>query len=79
MNVGFEVMMVRDLAGKFGGRKTFIEILESIVPEFYEQVGQHLRSWVPPPPKLKAKPTADTEGDTSRPTAASGPKAANLK
>ncbi len=48
----FDVVMVRDLAGKFTGRRTFIEHLEAIVPSYYEQVGQHLRAWVPPPPKL---------------------------
>ncbi len=51
----FEVIMVRDLAGKFSGSKTFIEHLESVVPDYYEQVGQHLRVWVAPPPKLVEK------------------------
>lgn len=50
--VAFEVTMVRDLAGKFSGAKTFIERLEEFVPEYYENVGQHLRAWVAPPPKL---------------------------
>ena len=49
----FEVLMVKDLAGKFSGRAKFIEHVENIVPEFYEQVAQHLRTWVPPPPKIK--------------------------
>ncbi len=40
----FEVIMVRDLAGKFSGSKTFIERLEATVPDYYEQVGQHLRA-----------------------------------
>jgi hypothetical protein len=48
----FDVVMFRDLAGKFGGPRTFIEHLEEIVPIYYEQVGQHLRTWVAPPPKL---------------------------
>lgn len=49
----FEVLMIKDLAGKFSGRVTFIEHVEHIVPEFYEQVAQYLRAWVPPPPKIK--------------------------
>jgi hypothetical protein len=49
----FEVLLVRDLAGKFSGAKTFIEALEEAVPHFYEQVGQHLRPYVATPPKLK--------------------------
>ena len=51
----FQILVVRDLAGKFSGRRTFIEALETIVPEFYEQVGQHLRAWVPRPPKIEAR------------------------
>lgn len=49
----FEVIMVSELGGKFGGTKTFIEKLEQVVPKYYEQIGQHLRAWVPSPPKLE--------------------------
>ena len=60
--VAFEVLMVRDLAGRFSGRKTFVEALESVVPEFYQRVGQQLRTWVPPPPRLEPrKPDAESE------------------
>ncbi len=52
---GFEVIMVRDLAGKFSGSRTFIEHLETAVPEYYENVGQHLRAWVAQPPKMVEK------------------------
>lgn len=48
----FEVIMVRDLAGKFSGSRTFIEELETTVPKYYEQIGQHVRAWVPQPPTL---------------------------
>lgn len=58
----FEVLLIRDLAGKFGGTKLFIEQLEEAVPYFYEQVGQHLRAYVPPPPPLrKAETAADSD------------------
>lgn len=53
--VGFEVMLIHDMAGKFSGAKTFIEQLEDAVPRFYKDVGQHLRAYVPPPPKLKPR------------------------
>ena len=59
--IGFEVLLVRDLAGKFSGRRTFIELLEATVPDFYKQVGQHLRAWVPPPPKYEPQTIADEE------------------
>ena len=60
----FEALMVRDLAGKFTGSKIFVERLEAFVPEFYERIGQHLRAWVPPPPKIveenKPAPSQDS-------------------
>ena len=58
----FEVLLIRDLAGKFGGSKVFIEELEEAVPYFYEQVGQYLRAYVaPPPPLRKAAGAAETD------------------
>lgn len=59
----FEVLMVKDLAGKFSGARSFVEHLERIVPEFYDQVGQHLRAWRPAPPKprTEARPSGDGE------------------
>lgn len=53
----FEVLLIVDIAGRFAGSRTFIEHLEQIVPRFYEQVGQHLRAYVPAPPK--PRPTND--------------------
>lgn len=49
---GFEIVMIRDIGGRFPGRRTFIEELEKLVPNFYEEVGQHLRAWSPPPPTI---------------------------
>ena len=49
----FEVSIVKDLAGRFSGRKTFVEDLEKLVPEFYERIGQRLRPWTPPPPPIE--------------------------
>ena len=63
----FEVVMIRDLAGRFSGRRTFIEDLESLIPEFYDRIGQKLRPWAPPPPPIdRCDPIKDTETvDTS--------------
>ena len=47
----FEVLLVAETGKRFAGRRTFIEDLESIVPVFYDLVGQHLRAWQPTPPK----------------------------
>lgn len=58
----FEIVIVQDLAGRFSRRKTFIEDLEKLVPEFYERIGQHLRPWIPPPPKIdKRDPVRGTD------------------
>jgi hypothetical protein len=55
----FKVMMVRDIAGRFSGNRTFIEELENLVPEFYENVGQHLETFRPKPPQLKPEKQAE--------------------
>lgn len=65
----FDVMLIRDLAGKFSGRKTFLEEVESTLPYFYEQVGQHLRAYVAKPPKVSkdaANPDQDIDEDARR-------------
>lgn len=54
------MLLIRDLAGKFSGSRTFIELLEQAVPYFYEQVGEKLRAYVAPPPKLQ-RPQGDGE------------------
>ena len=49
---GFEVLWVADLGRRFEQRKTFLDEVEKAVPAFYETVGQHLRAWQAPAPKL---------------------------
>jgi hypothetical protein len=63
----FEVVLIRDLAGKFAGPKTFIEHLEEAVPSFYKTVGENLRPYVAPPPKISNE---DDELKTPDPMAA---------
>ncbi len=55
----FEVMMIKDLAGKFSGRNTFIEAVENTVTSFYEIAGQNLQSWTPEAPKIKKSQSDD--------------------
>lgn len=59
----FEVFYMVDLAGRFSGSKVFIDELESAVPLFYEQVGQRLRAWVAPPPKISRRDPVVEEHD----------------
>jgi hypothetical protein len=49
----FEVILVRDLAGKFSGPKTFVDELNKVVPEFYGRIGEHLKAWQAKPPQIK--------------------------
>jgi len=52
----FEVLLVEANPKRFIGRRSFIEDVETVVPLFYDLVGQHLRAWQPPPPKpVKAR------------------------
>lgn len=48
----FDVMLCRDLAGKFAGRQTFIQEVEATVKDFYGNVGQYLEAWTPAAPKI---------------------------
>ncbi|MFL1482735.1 hypothetical protein [Marinobacter sp. LN3S78] len=57
----FEVVYSLDLAGKFGGRKVFIEELEKAVPHFYQEAGQWLRAWTPPAPKIQRERAPEQE------------------
>jgi len=49
----FEVVFARDLGARFAQRKNFIVEIEQALPDFYEQVGQHLKAWQPTAPKIK--------------------------
>lgn len=51
----FEVVRFVDLAGKFSAPKVFVEEALKLLPSFYNDVGQHLKAWVAPPPKVKKK------------------------
>ncbi len=51
----FDVRMVGDFKANFSSPRKFIEIIEGFVPAYYEKIGQHLRAWVPTPPKLKER------------------------
>jgi hypothetical protein len=57
----FDVLLVRDLGARFAQRRNFIAELAITVPQFYDQVGQHLRAWQPTAPRLpeaKAEPAS---------------------
>lgn len=49
----FEICMIRQLGKRFGQQKNFIGDLERLVSDFYEAVGQHLRAYQPPAPRVR--------------------------
>lgn len=61
----FEVVFARDLAGRFSQRRNFIVDLEEAIPDFYEQVGQHLKAWQPQAPKIKEDRSAPVDVGTA--------------
>ncbi len=62
----FEVLMTRHDSRRFASPGAFVDDLEALVPEFYEQVGQHLRQWVPAAPPIDKRVSAAeaNPGDT---------------
>ncbi|WP_029042005.1 hypothetical protein [Cucumibacter marinus] len=62
----FEVLMIETLGKRFSGRRTFIEDLECVVPDFYDMAGQHLRAWQasPPRPLKSSRDEAEPSGET---------------
>lgn len=48
-----EVCMIRRLGGRFGQRKNFITDIEQLAPTFYETIGQHLRAYQAPAPRVR--------------------------
>ena len=59
----FEVRLVTPLGRRMDGQKTFVQALEKHVPEFYTQVGQHLRPWVPRAPAVDSGKDGEREDD----------------
>lgn len=80
----FEVRLISDLGRRMEGPRSFIQALEKHVPDFYTEVGQYLRPWVPSAPRVATqpeqiaenKPHGGTEVATSRREDAGGGRAA---
>ena len=60
----FEVKLISDLGRKMVGPKTFVQALEKHVPDFYTQVGQYLRPWVPSAPRVATQQEAQQNAET---------------
>lgn len=57
----FEIIRMIDTKSRIGSRP-FVEELATILPNFYRDVGQHLKAWVPPAPKVKPTGEKGKEG-----------------
>lgn len=62
----FEVVLTRDLAGRFAMSQKFIEELEAAVPAFYDAAMQYLKAWQAPPPKPVAQKAEDASQENDR-------------
>ena len=50
--LSFDVLLVRDLGGRFAQRKLFVSELIKAAAEFYNNVGGYLTAWQAKPPKI---------------------------
>lgn len=48
-----EVALIRQTGGRFPQMRNFIEDIELLVPGFYNDIGAHLKAWVPKAPKAR--------------------------
>lgn len=55
-----EVLLTVDDGRRFRGPRTFIQLLEQAVPDFYHRVGQHLSAWQPAAPPIKEERPKET-------------------
>ncbi len=63
----FEVIIQRELSGKFRSRKQFVTSLEKLVDDYYREVGQHLRAWQPSPAQVEQqRAVANSEGASGK-------------
>ena len=70
--VAIEVLMATEDGRRFRGRKTFIQMLEDAVPEFYDRIGQNLKPWEPPAPRIRDDVGNDAVEDVDIPNRVDG-------
>lgn len=61
----FEICMIRQLGKRFAQPRNFIGELEHLVSDFYEAVGQYLRAYQSPAPRVR-KDRSDPESVTTK-------------
>ena len=73
----FEVKLIGELGRKMESPRSFIQAIEKHVPDFYTEVGQHLRPWVPSAPRVASEPKQAAEKNGGTEAAASKPEDAD--
>ena len=79
MPVAFEVVKVLDVGARFRGARIFVEEIDALLPAFYSEVGQYLKAWVPPPPKVEKVKQREGSPSEMQPQAADGGERARVK
>lgn len=59
----FKVFISRGLGGRFAQQQNFISDLEQVVPDFYSTIGQNLKAWQWPAPKIENRNEDNQETD----------------
>lgn len=75
----FEVKLISDLGRRMEGPKTIVQALETHVPEFYTQVGQYLRPWVPSAPRVATQQEKEKRDDGGTEAAPPEPRGAGTE
>ena len=75
----FEVKLISDLGRRMEGPKTMVQALETHVPEFYTEVGQYLRAWMPSAPRVATQEGKEGEDDGRTEAAAPEPGGARTE
>ncbi|MBL4645291.1 MAG: hypothetical protein JKY99_02400 [Rhizobiales bacterium] len=63
--LSFKVFYSRSTEKRFSQQTNFIEDLEKIVPDFYREIGQNLRAWSKPAPKIPPNKTNADDVDVA--------------
>jgi hypothetical protein len=49
----FDIVWTEDLAGDIGKSRVFVDAAEGLLLGFYRQIGQNLKPWIAPPPRVR--------------------------
>ncbi len=51
--VSFHIYLAKPLGSRFAQQTNFITDLETLIPQFYREIGQNLTAWRKPPPRIR--------------------------